>query len=30
MITWVCPVGEYPETDQEEKWVKNPIYFFLK
>ena len=27
---WVCPVSEYPETDQEEKWVINSMYFFLE
>ena len=26
----VCPVSEYPETDQEEKWVINPMYFLSR
>ena len=26
----ICLVSEYPETDQEEKWVVNPMYFFLE
>ena len=27
---WVYPGSEYPETDHEEKWVLNPMYFFLE
>ena len=26
---WVCPVSEYPETDQGEKWEINPVCFFF-